>query len=96
MNLIEKILETHILSGRMIPGEPLALRVEQTLTQDALGMIAYLAFESFGLDAVRTELSVSYLDHNLLYADLAYPAYVEPEPEPATPTPTPTPAGGGG
>ena len=73
MNLIEKILEKHILSGTMVPGESLALRAEQTLTQDALGMIAYLAFETFGLAAVRTELSVSYLDHNLLYADFRNP-----------------------
>ena len=73
MNLVEKILKPHLLSGDMPPGEPLALRVEQTLTQDALGMLAYLAFESLGLPAVRTELSVSYLDHNLLYADYRNP-----------------------
>ena len=73
MNLVEKILKPHLLSGDMRPGEPLALRVEQTLTQDALGMLAYLAFESLGLPAVRTELSVSYLDHNLLYADYRNP-----------------------
>ena len=53
MNLVEKILKPHLLSGDMRPGEPLALRVEQTLTQDALGMLAYLAFESLGLPAVR-------------------------------------------
>ena len=73
MNLVEKILKPHLLSGDMRPGEPIALRVEQTLTQDALGMLAYLAFESLGLPAVRTELSVSYLDHNLLYADYRNP-----------------------
>ncbi|MBR6706732.1 MAG: aconitate hydratase [Clostridia bacterium] len=69
MNLVEKILGPHILSGNMTPGSPLEIRAEQTLTQDALGMLAYLAFESLGLEKVRTELSVSYLDHNMLYTD---------------------------
>ena len=73
MNLIEKILAPHVLSGDMRPGQPLSLRVEQTLTQDALGMIAYLAFEFLGLPAVQTELSVSYMDHNLLYTDFRNP-----------------------
>lgn len=73
MNLVEKILRSHLLSGDMIPGRPIQLRIEQTLTQDALGMLAYMAFEQLGLDRVQTELSVSYMDHNLLYTDYKNP-----------------------
>ncbi len=73
MNLVEKILSSHLVSGKLVPGAPIALRAEQTLTQDALGMISYMAFETLGLEKVRTELSVSYLDHNLLYTDYRNP-----------------------
>jgi len=69
MNVVQKILEAHRVKGREIPGEEIALRIDQTLTQDATGTLVYLEFESLGIPRVRTELSVSYVDHNLLQAD---------------------------
>jgi len=62
----EKILSAHRVDGEVSPGRPLALRIEQTLTQDATGTMAWLQFEALGLDRVRTGLSVSYVDHNTL------------------------------
>ncbi len=69
MNMTEKIVQSHLVSGRMIPGEEIALRVDQTLTQDALGTMIYMAFETLGLCRVKTQLSVSYIDRNMLYMD---------------------------
>ena len=69
MNLTEKIISSHLVKGGIAAGREIALRVDQTLTQDALGMLAYIAFESFGLPQVRTQCSVSYLDHNMVYLD---------------------------
>jgi len=66
--LAEKVLSEHLLSGRMIPGEDIAIKIDQTLTQDATGTMAYLQFEALGLKKVKTELSVSYVDHNTLQA----------------------------
>ncbi len=63
-NLVQKILDAHLVEGEPIPGKEVAIRIDQTLTQDATGTMAYLQFEALGLDAVRTELSVSYVDHN--------------------------------
>jgi len=63
-NVTEKILEAHLVSGRPVPGEEVAVRVDQTLTQDATGTMACLEFETLGIPRVRTELSVSYIDHN--------------------------------
>ncbi len=65
----QKIIERHLVEGTMTPGEPIAIKIDQTLTQDATGTMAYLEFESIGIDRVRTELSVSYVDHNLLQTD---------------------------
>ena len=65
-NLAEKIIKEHLVSGSMVPGQEAALRIDQTLTQDATGTMAYLEFEAMGLDRVRTELSVAYIDHNTL------------------------------
>ena len=65
----EKIIGRHILQGEMAPGKPIAITIDQTLTQDATGTMAYLEFEAVGLPRVRTELSVSYVDHNLLQSD---------------------------
>ena len=67
-NLAEKIIAAHLLSGSMVPGEEAALRIDQTLTQDATGTMAYLEFEAIGVDRVRTERSVAYVDHNTLQA----------------------------
>ncbi|UCD16217.1 MAG: aconitate hydratase [Candidatus Zixiibacteriota bacterium] len=68
MNLAEKILSEHLTAGKMIPGEDIAIKIDQTLTQDATGTMAYLQFEALGLKKVKTELSVSYVDHNMLQA----------------------------
>lgn len=65
-NLLQKILESHLVSGEMRPGEEIAIRVDQTLTQDSLGAIAYMQYESFTNDSVKTELSVSYVDHLMM------------------------------
>jgi len=66
LNLTQKIIKEHLVSGEMTPGSEIALRIDQTLTQDATGTMAYLQFEAIGLPRVRTELSVSYVDHNTL------------------------------
>jgi len=65
-NLIEKIIAAHLRSGEMEPGEEIALAIDQTLTQDATGTLAYLQLEAMGIERVATELSVSYVDHNTL------------------------------
>ena len=64
--LAEKIIEAHLVSGDMVSGEDIGLRIDQTLTQDATGTMAYLEFESMGIPRVRTERSVAYVDHNTL------------------------------
>ena len=64
--IAQKIIREHLVSGRMEPGEEIALRIDQTLTQDATGTMAYLEFETMGIPRVRTELSVAYFDHNTL------------------------------
>lgn len=66
MNLAQKIIKHHLVSGEMIPGTEIAVRIDQTLTQDATGTMAYLQFEAMGIDRVKTELSVAYIDHNTL------------------------------
>ena len=66
MNVVEKILSSHLISGALTPGKELAIRIDQTLTQDATGTMAYLQFESMGLDRVKAELAVSYVDHNTI------------------------------
>ena len=63
--LIHKILEAHLVAGRMAPGQEIGIRIDQTLTQDATGTTAFLLFESMGVPRVRTDLSVSYVDHNM-------------------------------
>lgn len=69
MNLAQKIISQHLVKGKMLPGEEIAIKIDQTLTQDATGTMAYLEFEAIGLERVKTELSVSYVDHNLLQTD---------------------------
>jgi aconitate hydratase len=68
-----KILESHLVSGKLIPGEEISIKIDQTLTQDATGTMAYLQFEAMGVDRVKTELSVSYIDHNMLQTDYKNP-----------------------
>jgi len=65
-SLAQKILEAHLVSGKLGPGEDIAISVDQTLTQDATGTMTYLQFEALGVPRVRTRLSVSYVDHNTL------------------------------
>lgn len=64
--LAQKIIRAHLLHGNMTPGSEIALRIDQTLTQDATGTMAYLEFETMGIPRVKTELSVAYVDHNTL------------------------------
>lgn len=68
-NVTQKLIERHLVAGRAIPGEAIALRIDQTLTQDATGTQAMLEFEAMGIPRIRTELSVQYVDHNLLQED---------------------------
>ena len=69
----EKIINEHIVEGKPTPGEEVALKIDQTLTQDATGTMAYLQFEAIGIPRVKTELSVSYVDHNTLQTDFKNP-----------------------
>ena len=66
MNVAQKIISSHLVSGEMTPGSEIAIRIDQTLTQDITGTMAYLQFEAMGVPRVRTKLSVSYVDHNTL------------------------------
>jgi len=68
-SLSQKIIDAHFLDGQKIPGNEIAIKIDQTLTQDATGTMAYLQFEAIGVPRVRTELSVSYVDHNTLQSD---------------------------
>ncbi len=67
--LSQKVIEAHLVSGRWSPGEEAAIKVDQTLTQDATGTLCYLELEALGIEGVATELSASYVDHNLLQTD---------------------------
>jgi aconitate hydratase len=69
MNLTHKLMRAHLASGDLTPGTEIALRIDQTLSQDALGTLSYLQFEAIGVPRVRTQLSVSYVDHNMLQGD---------------------------
>lgn len=66
LTIAQKIIKEHLVSGDMTVGSEIALRIDQTLTQDATGTMAYLEFETMGVPRVRTELSVAYIDHNTL------------------------------
>ncbi|HYH56290.1 MAG TPA: aconitate hydratase, partial [Anseongella sp.] len=69
MNVAQKLISSHLLHGKMHPGEEIGLKVDQTLTQDATGTMVMLELEAMQLDRVKTEVSVQYVDHNLLQAD---------------------------
>lgn len=69
----EKILSAHLVEGNPSAGEEVALKIDQTLTQDATGTMAYLQFEAIGIDRVQTQCSVSYVDHNTLQTDFKNP-----------------------
>ena len=66
LSVTYKILRDHLIDGELIPGKEIGIRIDQTLTQDATGTMAYLQFEAMGIPRVKTELSVSYVDHNTL------------------------------
>lgn len=69
MNVSQKLISSHLLKGDMSPGHEIGLKMDQTLTQDATGTMVMLELEALGLDRVKTEVSVQYVDHNLLQAD---------------------------
>jgi aconitate hydratase len=69
LNLSQKIIKEHLISGEMVSGKEIGIRIDQTLTQDATGTMAYLQFEAMGIPRVRTSRSVSYVDHNMLQTD---------------------------
>ncbi len=66
--IAQKIIKNHLVCGEMVAGKEIGLKIDQTLTQDATGTMAYLQFEAMGIDRVKTELSVAYIDHNTLQA----------------------------
>lgn len=68
LNIAQKIIKEHLISGEMIPGREISIRIDQTLTQDSTGTMAYLQFEAIGIPRVKTEKSVAYIDHNTLQA----------------------------
>lgn len=68
-NLTQKVLDSHLMEGKLVPGEEIGIRIDHTLLQDATGTLAMLEFEALGLDAVRAELAVQYVDHNILQTD---------------------------
>jgi len=79
-NLVYKILKEHLVEGALVPGGEIGIRIDQTLTQDATGTMAYLQFEAMGIPRVRTEISVSYVDHNTLqtgFENSADPRYLQ-------------------
>ena len=69
MNVARKLIRDHLVEGEMVPGKEIALRIDQTLTQDATGTLVMLELEAMGLDRVKTELSAQYVDHNLVQTD---------------------------
>jgi len=72
-NIVQKIFEKHLVSGKLVPGEPVSLKIDQVLTQDATGTMAYLQFEAMGVSRIQTELAVSYIDHNMLQTNFRNP-----------------------
>jgi aconitate hydratase len=73
MNVAQKLIQSHLVTGNMIPGEEITLKVDQTLCQDATGTLVMLELEAMGLDRAKTELSVQYVDHNLIQEDYKNP-----------------------
>ncbi|NLJ40414.1 MAG: aconitate hydratase, partial [Clostridiales bacterium] len=67
-NIVQKIIESHLVSGEMVPGQEISIRIDQTLTQDSTGTMAYLQFEALDVPRVRTKKSVAYIDHNTIQA----------------------------
>jgi aconitate hydratase len=72
-NVSQKLIASHLLEGKMVPGSEIGIRIDQTLTQDATGTMVMLAFEALGIPRVKTELSAQYIDHNLIQSDFKNP-----------------------
>src|SRR5205809_5964206 len=68
-NVAQKLIAEHVVDGEMTPGHEIGIRIDQTLTQDATGTLVMLELEAMGLERVRTEVSVQYVDHNLVQED---------------------------
>lgn len=68
LTVVEKIIKSHLVSGKLIKGTEIGLKIDQTLTQDSTGTMAYLQFEAIGVNRVKTKKSVAYIDHNMLQA----------------------------
>lgn len=66
LNVAQKIIKNHLVSGEMVAGQEISIRIDQTLTQDSTGTMAYLQFEAIGIPRVKTKKSVAYIDHNML------------------------------
>lgn len=73
MNVAQKLIKSHLLEGEMVPGNEIALRIDQTLTQDATGTLVMLELEAMGIDRVKTEVSAQYVDHNIIQEDFKNP-----------------------
>ena len=71
LTIAQKLIKAHLVEGEMKVGTEIGLRIDQTLTQDATGTMAYLEFEAMGVDRVKTEKSVAYIDHNTLQTGFA-------------------------
>ena len=67
-NIAEKIISSHLVSGKMKTGNEISIKIDQTLTQDSTGTMAYLQLEAIGVDKVKTERSIAYIDHNTIQA----------------------------
>ena len=68
-NLTQKILESHLVEGKLVPGEEISIRIDQVLLQDATGTMAMLEFEALGLSTIKADLAVQYVDHNIIQTD---------------------------
>ncbi|MCB1121624.1 MAG: aconitate hydratase, partial [Verrucomicrobiae bacterium] len=73
LSTTQKLFKTHLMEGSLEPGSPVAIKVDQTLTQDATGTLVMLEFEASGCPRVKTELSAQYVDHNLIQEDFRNP-----------------------
>jgi aconitate hydratase len=69
LNVTQKLIRSHLMEGAMPPGREIGIHIDQTMTQDATGTLVMLELEAMGLDRVRTEVSVQYVDHNLIQED---------------------------
>ena len=69
LNVTQKLIHSHLAEGEMLPDGEIGIRIDQTLTQDATGTLVMLELEAMGLDRVQTEVSVQYVDHNLIQED---------------------------